>query len=85
MDCVQGLHFHQESNQCLWPHEVNCFIEFSCENRPNGNYKDPENCDKFITCVWGVLYSMSCYPGLFYSEELDQCVLPNEAHCGRNF
>lgn len=80
MNCNYGLHYHPPSDQCLYPEEANCVINL-CENRPNGNYKDPENCDKYITCVWGFKYSMNCYPGLFYNEEMDMCLYSYETEC----
>lgn len=80
MNCVTGLHYDAEFDQCVWPYQANCRIDL-CEGKPNGNYKDPQNCDKFISCVWGVTYSMNCYYGLYYNADTDECVYPHETNC----
>lgn len=80
MNCVYGTHYHPESDSCIYHKQANCVLN-PCEFRQNGNYKDPNNCDKYITCVWGRAYSMNCYYGLFYDENRDKCVYQSEVEC----
>lgn len=80
MNCSFGLHYDAPSDQCLYPHQVECAVDL-CEEKPNGNYKDPHNCDKYISCVWGIAIQMPCYDGLVYNAEIDECVYAHQTDC----
>ncbi|KAJ7365193.1 hypothetical protein OS493_007844 [Desmophyllum pertusum] len=63
-----------------------CFIEPTsgaefCEDKADGNYKDPDNCYGFITCANQITYFRSCPEGLMYNEKTDQCDYPENVQC----
>ncbi|XP_022786108.1 coadhesin-like [Stylophora pistillata] len=52
-----------------------------CDNKVNGNYRDPDNCYGYIACSNQISYKMSCSAGLKYNETLDQCDWPQNVQC----
>ncbi len=55
-----------------------------CQGKPNGNYKDPNNCHGYIACSNGNTHYKDCAPAtpqLVYNEQTDQCVYPSELAC----
>lgn len=72
-------------------------VEFSCEGKRDGNYKNPNDCCSYIACSNGRKYIMPCPAGLHWdwtSKEapdkcddqyqgqcLGQCTVPAEAAC----
>lgn len=69
--CEQGKLFDPVSMQC---HEGSLFSELLfCKNRPNGNYRDPWNCNKFILCVNENSVEQLCPHKLCYDPYKDIC------------
>lgn len=56
-------------------------LEFTCTGRPDGNYADPNDCSKYISCNGGVLFSRSCSPGLYWNQAVGICDWPANVQC----
>jgi len=52
-----------------------------CDDRPNGYYRDPEDCSAFYQCWSGLTYYTECPSGLFFNEELIICDWPDNVDC----
>ena len=55
-----------------------------CDDKSNGNYRDPETCYGYIACVNGITYQMPCPDSLMYNEERDICDYPENVDCGKH-
>lgn len=56
-------------------------VSHICTNKNDGNYKDPNRCDGYISCVGGLRYPMDCPYGLWYNEMTDKCDYPAKVQC----
>mmetsp|Transcript_25255 Transcript_25255/g.41092 ORF Transcript_25255/g.41092 Transcript_25255/m.41092 type:complete len:303 (+) Transcript_25255:102-1010(+) len=65
-----------ESRACNQQH-----CPFTCRGKPNGDYKDPNNCYGFISCSNGIAYYMQCPAGLRFNAALDKCDWPKNVKC----
>ncbi|XP_058943143.2 probable endochitinase [Pocillopora verrucosa] len=54
---------------------------FDCTEKPDGNYKDPNNCFGFIACSNGIAHQMNCPHDLKYNEKKDICDWPENVTC----
>ena len=71
-------------------------IEFSCDGKLDGNYRNPNDCGSYIACANGRKYIKPCPKGLHFdwtlpqsgdcgpepNHCLGQCTYPEEAECG---
>lgn len=60
--------------------------DFVCPIDVNGNFPHPHDCTKFIMCVHGIMYTMTCINSvngiiLHYDPVIDSCVNPWETDC----
>ena len=61
-----------------------CFVlsgDGFCDDKANGNYRDPDNCYGFISCSNKIAYKMNCPANLKYNETTDQCDWPQNVQC----
>jgi len=63
------------------PAPITC-RNFQCPPSIDGNFPDPSDCSKYITCVAGVPSCFSCPPGLYYDQLSDRCDFPQFVDCG---
>jgi chitinase len=49
---------------------------FTCVDKPNGNYVNPDDCTSFIVCSNEVETVMYCSQGLYYDDVLQTCNWP---------
>merc|ERR1719494_1244263 len=79
VSCGDNL-FDPCTQKCVAPAKVS--IDNMCKCRGNGNFMDPWNCHKYITCSNGYHYLFNCSrPGLVYDPSVDRCVQPGERYC----
>ena len=53
-----------------------------CENRLNGTYVDPNNCNGFIMCSNHLAYFFDCPADLRYNPKTERCDWPWNVQCG---
>ncbi|XP_078349279.1 uncharacterized protein LOC144634249 [Oculina patagonica] len=87
-DCAPAtpqLVYNEQTDQCVYPSELACWSDsVDCQDKPNGNYKDPDNCHGYIACSNGNTYYMDCAettPALVYDEKTGWCVDPRVLAC----
>merc|ERR1712142_989732 len=79
ISCGDNL-FDPCTKKCVVPSKVS--IDNMCKCRGNGNYMDPGNCHKYVTCSNGYHYLFNCSrSGLVYDPLVDRCVQPGERQC----
>ncbi|KAI3388436.1 hypothetical protein SNEBB_011015 [Seison nebaliae] len=54
---------------------------FTCPWEADGFFTDPYSCTVYHYCAPGVHTVLQCMGGLWYSEELENCVWPSETTC----
>ena len=52
-----------------------------CDEKVDGIYKHPFNCDRYVECSNKVAYSVPCGPGLHYDDVNKVCDKPESAAC----
>ncbi|XP_032218734.1 chondroitin proteoglycan 2 isoform X2 [Nematostella vectensis] len=52
-----------------------------CEEKKNGDYADPSNCNGFITCSNGYAYKRDCPFNLKFDTKKLECEWPNKVNC----
>lgn len=83
LSCADGLHWSVEEEQCMDEDEAGCEDDDAEECPDDGikNISHPDDCEKYILCVFGQRVKRNCAPGLHFSRELRQCVHPDIAEC----
>ena len=61
--------------------EQNCTDTFECGSE-NGNFADPCQCRRYITCTNGAATKRVCPSGLYWDDEKLFCTYKSEAKCG---
>ncbi|XP_071953415.1 chondroitin proteoglycan 2-like [Antedon mediterranea] len=80
--CQKGLVYNQYEDRCDYPYNVpECRYTQGtdgrfCTNRPDGNYRHPDDCKRFFTCVSHIRYVFRCPLGLFYNQNIGVCDWP---------
>ncbi|XP_068762012.1 pancreatic secretory granule membrane major glycoprotein GP2-like [Montipora capricornis] len=46
---------------------------FRCKGKPDGNYRNPDNCYGYIFCLNDIAHEMDCPAGMKYNVRKDQC------------
>ena len=54
--------------------------DFKCKE--NGNFADPKQCRRYITCTNGAATKRVCPSGLYWDDEKLFCTYKSEAKCG---
>ncbi|XP_063686540.1 keratinocyte proline-rich protein-like [Bolinopsis microptera] len=52
---------------------------FTCPR--DGTFKDPANCAKFYTCLYGQVWHKTCSPGTLYNPKNMICDWPHNVKC----
>lgn len=76
-NCVRGLVFSEEHQQCMQPNEANCVVEDS----PCPRWTDPEDIfyltsaegSNYFMCLDGAPLSMQCASGYIFNRRELQC------------
>ena len=55
--------------------------DFEC-GPENGNFADPKQCRRYITCTNGAATKRVCPSGLYWDDEKLFCTYKSEAKCG---
>ena len=55
--------------------------DFKC-GEENGNFADPKQCRRYITCTNGAATKRVCPSGLYWDDEKLFCTYKSEAKCG---
>ncbi|XP_033113930.1 neurogenic locus notch homolog protein 1-like [Anneissia japonica] len=77
--CQKGLVYNQNYDKCDYPYNVpECeFVGKNdgrfCDDRPDGNYRHPNDCKKFFTCSSHIRYIFKCPVGLVYNRDKGVC------------
>lgn len=58
-----------------------CLDEGFCNEKADGNYKNPDTCYGFISCSGGILHKMPCSHGLMFNEVKNICDYPENTEC----
>lgn len=92
--CPDGLMFSNKSSieaKCDYPHNVVCGDREYVQEREKGidprcyrangifNHEDENECNKFISCVYGVANEQVCATGLIFDEGKGICTYKHEA------
>ncbi|MGW0251968.1 carbohydrate-binding module family 14 protein [Nocardia goodfellowii] len=67
-------------------------LNFDCTPKPDGHYRHPSDCHKYVECLGGRAYEkvcQDCHPDpsscpegkLRYNESTDQCLFADEIPC----
>lgn len=95
--CPVGLHFNPSLWMCDSPRNAGCSLGRSTsvgltkpacpavgicpEGGATKNLPHAENCSLYCVCNHGVLVTNSCPSGLWFSRQLDDCVIPLDSDC----
>lgn len=85
--CPYGTLFSETLEGCDWAEKVpDCSLksvsEFSCKDKYNGFYEDPDTCSFYYQCSFGVTYHSRCPTGTVFNESLQGCDWPaNGSNC----
>ena len=55
-----------------------------CHGKPDGHYKDPDNCYGYIACVNGIAQKFHCPYFLRFNPKTKQCDYPEFVACGKH-
>ena len=58
-----------------------CLEEGFCNEKGDGNYRNPDTCFGYISCSGGILYEMPCSDGLMFNEDKNICDYPENTEC----
>ena len=79
VNCSQNQIFDPIKNACTKANKYN--INNICNGRIDAQYRNPWNCNSFISCVSNKSYQMPCQPGLVYNPYTNQCASPSNFTC----
>ena len=54
-----------------------------CHGKPDGHYKDPDNCYGYIACVKGIAQKFFCPYSLRFDAKTQRCYYPDFVTCGK--
>ncbi|XP_057294399.1 uncharacterized protein LOC130622959 isoform X2 [Hydractinia symbiolongicarpus] len=78
--CKEGQIFDPKRKECIDSSKVT--IDTICENRNNGNYRNPWNCHQFIMCVHGKQHTFNCSVNtLVFDPYSNRCEYPSKMQC----
>lgn len=85
LSCADGLHWSVENELCMEKKEAGCKkFDDDVEQCPDDGIKSishPDNCEKYVLCVFGSRIKRNCPPGLHFSRETKSCAAPKVAEC----
>ncbi|XP_044316703.1 probable chitinase 10 isoform X2 [Drosophila rhopaloa] len=96
-ECGGELHWDAIHKICDWPENVQCVTskkylkiiqasraneEDPCKGEERVPY--PNNCSKYLFCLWNRLQAGDCPPELHYNEAIGNCDWPEAAKCIQN-
>ncbi|KXJ17760.1 Chondroitin proteoglycan-2 [Exaiptasia diaphana] len=82
--CQAGLYWNSTILACDWMRNGKCkhhIVLFSCQDKPNGYYPDPESCQSFYQCYEHHAYWESCPGELYWNQNTNKCDWPNNVDC----
>ncbi|KAL1397805.1 hypothetical protein pipiens_009473 [Culex pipiens pipiens] len=82
--CPPGQFFSQRNQQC----EATCNVidrQQWCAGLPDGTFirippGEPADCNRYYTCMAGVMHPQACPPGFWFSQQLQMCVV-DQSQC----
>ncbi|KAM7434295.1 hypothetical protein ABFA07_015575 [Porites harrisoni] len=83
MPCPAGLMYNAKKDQCDYPKNVHCpwpWVNI-CHGKPDGHYKDPDNCYGYIACVKGIAQKFFCPYSLRFDPKTQRCYYPDFVTC----
>lgn len=58
-----------------------CLDEAFCNDKEDGNYRNPDTCFGYTACSGGILRKMPCPDGLMYNKDKNACDYPENTEC----
>ena len=58
-----------------------CIDEGFCNERDDGNYRNPSTCFGYIACSGGIAHQMHCADGLIFNKDENVCDYPENTEC----
>lgn len=84
--CQEGLWFNYNQQRCTEPFMTQCELDaIVCLGVEGENaVRAPASCSEFVECIRGVPFPGRCWNNLFFNEETQRCVPPEEVQCDLN-